>query len=161
MIADVDAVVLALGAKGMASVMESSTACASAAPELARAGSLGAIDVVSVRLWLDAVVPVADPANVFSRFEALEGAGGTFFMLDQLQRDSLEALWGGEQPRGSVVASDFYNASALAQRSDEEIVELLMQQLLPVAHPGFRQATVVDAEEERESDDETRERGSD
>lgn len=148
-IADVDAVVLALGAKGMASVMESSTACASAAPELARAGSLGAIDVVSVRLWLDAVVPVADPANVFSRFEALEGAGGTFFMLDQLQRDSLAELWGGEQPRGSVVASDFYNASALAQRSDQEIVELLMQQLLPVAHPGFRQAKVVDAEVRR------------
>ena len=28
-----------------------------------------------------------NPANVFSRFEGLRGAGGTFFMLDQLQGD--------------------------------------------------------------------------
>ena len=58
-------------------------------PELAAAGVLGAIDVVSVRLWLDRTIAVADPANVF---EALQGSGATFFMLDQLQHVDLDAL---------------------------------------------------------------------
>ena len=59
------------------------------------------------------------PANVFSRFPGLRGAGGTFFMLDQLQPDQ-EALWAGE-PQGSVVACDFYNAGALLPLSDEDL----------------------------------------
>lgn len=145
----VDAVVLAVGARGMGALMASSPACAAAVPELVEAGKLGAIDVVSVRLWLDAYVDVADPANVFSRFEALRGAGGTFFMLDQLQREEEAALWGGEQPQGSVVASDFYNASAIATLSDGEIVALLMRELLPVANPAFHAATVLEAEVRR------------
>ena len=145
----VDAVVLAVGARGMGALMASSPACAAAVPELVEAGTLGAIDVVSVRLWLDAYVDVADPANVFSRFEALRGAGGTFFMLDQLQREEEAALWGGEQPQGSVVASDFYNASAIATLSDGEIVALLMRELLPVANPAFHAATVLEAEVRR------------
>jgi len=45
-----------------------------------------------VRLWLDRTIAVADPANVFSRFDALQGAGATFFMLDQLQDADLDAL---------------------------------------------------------------------
>ena len=149
LIEDVDAVVLALGAKGMGALMQGSPQCAAAAPELVAAGRLEAIDVVSVRLWLDVYVPVADPANVFSRFAGLEGAGGTFFMLDQLQKGAERDLWGGEQPRGSVIASDFYNASALAQRSDQHIIELLLQELLPVAHQGFAAASVLDAEVRR------------
>ncbi|QNG26130.1 FAD-dependent oxidoreductase [Synechococcus sp. HK01-R] len=145
----VDAVVLAVGAKGMGALMTASPACAAAVPELVEAGRLGAIDVVSVRLWLDAYVEVADPANVFSRFEALRGAGGTFFMLDQLQKGEEAALWGGEQPQGSVIASDFYNASAIAALSDQEIVALLMRELLPVANPAFHTATVLEAEVKR------------
>ena len=149
LIEDVDAVVLAVGAKGLRGLMAQSPQCAQAAPELAVAGSLGAIDVVSVRLWLNAYVPVADPANVFSRFAGLRGAGGTFFMLDQLQKQSERDLWAGEQPQGSVVASDFYNASALAQLSDQEIVDLLKNELLPVAHAGFQTAQVLEAEVRR------------
>ena len=145
----VDAVVLAVGAKGMGALMAASPVCAAAVPELVEAGTLGAIDVVSVRLWLDAYVEVADPANVFSRFEALRGAGGTFFMLDQLQKEEEAALWGGEQPKGSVIASDFYNASAIGALSDEEIVALLMRELLPVANPAFHAATVLEAEVRR------------
>ena len=146
---DVDAVVLAVGAKGMRALMAQSPDCATAAPELAAAGSLGAIDVVSVRLWLNAYVPVADPANVLSRFAGLRGAGGTFFMLDQLQKGAERDLWGGTQPQGSVVASDFYNASAVAALSDQQIVDLLMQELLPVAHSGFKAAEVLEAEVRR------------
>lgn len=149
LIEEVDAVVLAVGAKGLSALMENSPACAAAAPELVDAGSLGAIDVVSVRLWLDTYVEVADPANVLSRFEVLQGAGGTFFMLDQLQKEEEAALWGGEQPRGSVIASDFYNASAIALLSDQEIVELLMRELLPVANPVFLTTTVLESEVRR------------
>jgi hypothetical protein len=54
-------------------------------PELTRAGALGTIDVIATRIWLDQRVPTDTPANVFSRFAGLRGAGGTFFMLDQLQ----------------------------------------------------------------------------
>jgi hypothetical protein len=148
-IEDVDAVVLAVGAKGMGALMAQSPQCAALVPELVRAGTLGSIDVVSIRLWLDRYVPVADPANVFSRFTALKGAGATFFMLDQLQRDAEQALWADQPPQGSVVASDFYNASAIADLSDEEIVACLMQDLLPMAQPGFRSAQVVDQEVRR------------
>ena len=145
----VDAVVMAVGARGMRGVMTESPACAQAAPELAMAGELGAIDVVSVRLWLDRHVSVADPANVFSCFAALRGSGATFFMLDQLQKGSEPELWGGADPQGSVVASDFYNASEIATLSDEQIIATLMQELLPQAVPAFRQARVVDSEVRR------------
>ncbi len=146
---DVDAVVLAVGAKGLKALMSHSPECSRAAPELVAAASLGSIDVVSTRLWLDRYVPIAYPANVFSRFAALQGAGGTFFMLDQLQRDSEQALWGDEPPQGSVVASDFYNAAGIAAMTDQEIMDCLMYHLLPFAHPEFRNAKVVDAEVRR------------
>ena len=146
---DVDAVVLAVGARGMSALMTQSPECGALAPELVLAGTLGSIDVVSIRLWLDRYVPVADPANVFSRFRALKGAGATFFMLDQLQRESEQALWGDQAPQGSVIASDFYNASAIVELSDQEIVNCLMQDLLPMAQPAFGDARVVDQEVRR------------
>lgn len=145
----VDAVVLAVGAKGMGALMANSPECAALSPELVKAGNLNAIDVVSVRLWLDRKVPVADPANVLSRFPALQGSGATFFMLDQLQADSQQELWGADPVQGSVVASDFYNASAIAAQSDQEIVDSLMQELLPMVQPAFRTAQVVDQEVRR------------
>ena len=145
----VDAVVLAVGAKGMGALMANSPECAALSPELVQAGHLNAIDVVSVRLWLDRKVPVADPANVLSRFPALQGSGATFFMLDQLQADSQQELWGADPVQGSVVASDFYNASAMAAQSDQEIVDSLMQELLPMVQPAFRTAQVVDQEVQR------------
>ena len=146
---DVDAVVLAVGAKGMHALMAESPRCSDVLPELASAGGLGAIDVVSVRLWLDRTIAVADPANVFSRFDALQGAGATFFMLDQLQNADLDALWGGSEPQGSVVASDFYNATAIAALSDQEIVDTLLKELLPQAVPAFRLAQVLEFEVRR------------
>ena len=142
---DVDAVVLALGAKGMRGVVASSPALARRAPELSRAASLGGIDVVTTRIWLDRYVAVEHPANVLSRFDGLRGAGGTFFMLDQLQKDHEVELWGGEEPKGSVLACDFYNGGAVACLSDEDIVALLLDELLPAAVPGFAGARALDA----------------
>lgn len=144
---DIDGVVLALTSKGMQSVVSKS-------PDLARynmfsqAASCPGIDVISVRLWLDQIVPTRTPANVFSRFEGLRGAGGTFFMLDQLQNENQAELWGGNNTttsKGSVVACDFYNAGGLMHLSNDELVRLLTQELLPAAVPAFAQARVVDS----------------
>ena len=149
LIHDVDALVLAVGAKGLKSLMAQSPDLSKAAPELVSAAQLGSIDVVSARLWLDRDVPIAYPANVLSRFDSLKGSGGTFFMLDQLQKEAQQALWGEEQPQGSVVASDFYNAAAIAAMGDQDIIDQLMRNLLPIAHPEFSKARVVDAEVRR------------
>ena len=142
-----DAVVLALGAKGMRSVIGGSPDLAASAPELERAASLGGIDVVACRLWLDKYVPTREPANVFSRFDSLRGAGGTFFMLDQLQKRTERELWAGEEPQGSVLACDFYGADRLIAElpEDGDIVALLTEELLPAAVPEFRGAKVLDA----------------
>lgn len=146
---DLSGVVLALGSKGMKIVVGGSPDLAKASPELCGAASLEAIDVIAVRLWLDKTVPTRTPANVFSRFDALGGAGGTFFMLDQLQDEDPSLLWGGEEVQGSVVACDFYNAGALLPLSNEEIVRRLMEDLLPKAVPEFAQVTVVDSHVQR------------
>ena len=142
---DLSGCVLALGAKGMKAVMGGSPSLALAAPELSAAAARGGIDVISVRLWLDRTVATRSPANVFSRFEALQGAGGTFFMLDQLQCEEPQLLWGDDQVQGSVLACDFYNAGSLLSLPDEAIIELLMDELLPSAVPAFRDAKPVDS----------------
>ena len=80
--------------------MAGSPALAKIAPELSRASSLGSIDVIATRIWLDRYVVTQNPANVLSKFEGffeesqrgryltvfagLRGAGGTFFLLDQV-----------------------------------------------------------------------------
>ena len=154
---DLDAVVLAVGAKGMRSIVAGSPELAAAAPELAAAASLGAIDVVTTRLWLDRVVPTPHPANVLSRFPQLRGAGGTFFMLDDAKMQgggdaALRRLWGlapdaplPEAGLGSVVAADFYFSGAISLMPDDAIVALLIDELLPAAVPAFRGAKVLDS----------------
>jgi len=149
---DVDGVILALGCKGMESVINSSPDLARL-PVFSKAASLKGIDVISVRLWFDTVVETRTPANVFSKFDELRGSGGTFFMLDQFQGNPPE-LWGEDAEddtdekraaRGSVVACDFYNAGALLSLSDEDIVNVLTKTLLPSAVPKFADAKVVDS----------------
>jgi uncharacterized protein with NAD-binding domain and iron-sulfur cluster len=140
---NVGGIVLALGCKGLEAVVNASPDLAKL-PVFSAAASLKGIDVISIRLWLDKVVPTRTPANVFSRFDELRGAGGTFFMLDQLQENN-EALWGGEKPQGSVLGCDFYNAGGLLSLSEEDLVSILMEDLLPSAVPQFANAKVVDS----------------
>lgn len=141
---DVDGVVLAVTSKGMQSIVGNSPDLARY-PVFSKAASCGGIDVISVRLWLDRTIQTRTPANVFSRFEELRGAGGTFFMLDQLQAENLKGLWGNDAVGGSVVACDFYNAGALLALPDADLVKLLMNDLLPSAVPAFADALVVDS----------------
>ena len=133
---EVDACVVTVGAKGLRGIMARSDALARLAPELSRASALGSIDCLSARIWLDRVVPTRSPANVWSRFDSLQGAGGTIFMLDQLQ--GLEKSWGRTEGTGSVVACDFYNAAALFPLSDRQLVDVISKELLPAVVPAFR-----------------------
>ena len=142
---DIDAIVLAVGASGMKTIINGSPELGKRSVELSNAASLNAISCISVRIWLDKVVPTLCPANVFSRFEDLRGAGGTFFMLDQLQTGN--DLWNEERPdKGSVVACDFYNSGALMSLSDADILSILKDKLLPSAVPAFKEAKVIDYE---------------
>lgn len=149
---EVDGVIMALGCNGLRQVIRNSPQLARRSKTFSYASTLNGIDVMSVRLWLDRKVETRTPANVFARFEELRGAGGTFFMLDQLQAENEDALWGtGESSeeekgeRGSVLACDFYNAGALLSLSDEDIVNTLMKDLLPSAVPAFADAKVIDS----------------
>jgi hypothetical protein len=140
-ITSVDGIILALGVKGMSSVVRESPDLARL-PVFSKASSLKGIDVISTRIWFDKVVPTRTPANVFAKFEALRGSGGTFFMLDQLQGNTPE-LWGLDSEedldgvKGSVVACDFYNSGALMSMSDDDIIQTLTNELLPSAVPAF------------------------
>jgi len=149
-ISNIDGIILALGCKGMESVIKASPELARI-PVFSKAASLKGIDVISARIWFDRKVSTRTPANVFARFEALRGAGGTFFMLDQLQEDNPQ-LWGEstsddaeKESRGSVVACDFYNSGSLMSLSDEDILKILTEDLLPSAVPKFADAKVVDS----------------
>jgi hypothetical protein len=129
----IDACVLALGSKGLKNVLAGSPDVARVSPELTRAASMQSIDVMACRIWLDKKIPTRSPANVFAKFDQLRGAGGTFFMLDQLQgtdKGGEDMLWGesseGAENRGSVVACDFYNAGSLLPLSDQDILALLI-----------------------------------
>ena len=135
----IDACVLALGSKGLKNVLAGSPEVARVSPELTRAASMQSIDVMACRIWLDKKIPTRSPANVFAKFEQLRGAGGTFFMLDQLQgtdKAGEDMLWGESseaggsaevaEDRGSVVACDFYNAGSLLPLSDADILALLI-----------------------------------
>ena len=56
------------------------------------------------------------------------------------------------EDKGSVVACDFYNSGALMSLSDEEILSILKDRLLPSAVPAFNDANVVDFEVRKYAD---------
>ena len=112
--------------------------------QLSKAASLRAIDCISIRVWLDKPVTTGTSVNVFAKFPALRGAGGTWFMLNELQKTSQKVLWGvseGEElpvpDDSAVVAVDFYNAGALLPLSDESIIKLIKDDLLEQSEPNF------------------------
>jgi len=142
-IENVDACVLAVGAKGLKQIMKASPELSKVCPQLTGAASLNGIDVISTRIWFDGFVETDTPANVFSNFDELRGAGGTFFMLDQLQNNT--ELWGGSLPLGSVMAADFYNAGSLLPLSNKDLINLLTVDLLPKAVPKFSSVKIVDS----------------
>ncbi|GMI62474.1 hypothetical protein ScalyP_jg5511 [Parmales sp. scaly parma] len=126
-----DGAVLALGTKGFKSVVLNS-------PDLLQyhefkaPTTLDGIDVISLRLYLNKEVKLRTPANVLSKFEALRGAGGTFFALSENQKETEGLLWGGAKVEGSVLACDLYNSVNWMDYKDDEIVSIFMKDLLSV-----------------------------
>jgi len=80
---------------------------------------------------------------MFLPLRIAEGRGRHIFHAGSLQKDSEAALWGDEHAQGSVIASDFYNASAFAVMKDQEIIDLASIELLPLLTPKFKNAKVV------------------
>ena len=142
---ELDGVVLAVGPTGMRNILFGSPSVCSKSLQLSKAASLRAIDCISARLWLDRPVKTETAVNVFAKFPALRNAGGTFFMLNELQKENQKQLWGlGKDdilpvPENSaVVAVDFYNAGAILPLDDKEIIKIIKDELLGEVEPKFR-----------------------
>ena len=142
---------LAIGANGLKSILLNSPEVAKVSPELARAASLNSISCISTRIWLDKKIRTRSPANVMANFEDARGAGATFFMLDELQKENLLDLWGGNTTLvdgsypGSVIAVDFYNAEALLPLSNDEIMKIIMDRMLPKVLPDITNACILES----------------
>lgn len=91
---NLDGVILAVGTGGMRNILFGSPLLSSKSLQLSKAASLRSIDCISARLWLDKNVTTLSPVNVFAKFPSLRGAGGTFFMLNELQKENIDELWG-------------------------------------------------------------------
>ncbi|KAL6762516.1 hypothetical protein V8C86DRAFT_2515288 [Haematococcus lacustris] len=129
-----DAVVFAVGVNAMQRLVSSSSLLAQQ-EDFRAIMNLRSLDVIATRLFFDRIVPTRFPANVLSGFEP--AAGCTYFNLNSLQDEYRDAA-------GTVITSDFYNASALLPLSDEAIVERVHQHLI-TCEPAFREAKVLDS----------------
>jgi len=88
-VSDLDAVVFAVGVKGMQTLVMDNPETLGTRDEFSRTMSLKTIDCVSVRLWFDSPRRTQFPANVLSGFDG-EATGGTFFNLNQIQDEYME-----------------------------------------------------------------------
>lgn len=83
-ISDLDAVVFAVGVKGMQNLVLGNPEALGTRDEFSRTLRLKTIDCVSVRLWFDSARKTRFPANVLAGFDG-EATGGTFFNLNMIQ----------------------------------------------------------------------------
>ena len=88
-IADLDAVVFAMGVKGMQSLVLNNPEALGTRDEFSRTMNLKTIHCVSVRLWFDSARKTRLPANVLSGFDG-DATGGTFFNLNQIQDEYMK-----------------------------------------------------------------------
>lgn len=116
---EADAVVLAVGVSSLQStIMDSSVL--QARKEFLNVLNLSAIDVVSVKLWLDRKVNVPKASNVCVGFDDL--TGWTFLDLNSIYDEY-------EDSPGTVLEAEFYFAKQLLLLKDEQIVATLMSYL--------------------------------
>lgn len=135
----VDAVVFAVGIKGMQAIVRGSPDLAKL-DEFRNVAALKTIDCVSARLWFDRPVPTRFPANVLAGFDG-EEIGGTFFNLNALQDEYNPRA--GPTVEGCI-ACDWYGASTLLPLSDDTIVARARANL-EACEPGFKHRTMVDS----------------
>lgn len=133
---DADAVVFAVGIKGMKNLVAASPGLA-ALPEFRAINTLRTVDCISARLFFDAPTPTRFPCNVLAGFDG-PNVGGTFFNLNALQDDF--KVPGAE----GVIHADWYGAAELMPLSDAALVDRALANLR-ACEPGFKYRTLVDS----------------
>lgn len=136
---EIDALVFAVGIKGMQDIVRGSPDLA-ALHEFRSVAALKTIDCVSARLWFDRPVPTRFPANVLAGFDG-ESVGGTFFNLNALQDEYDPVRNKGVE---GCIACDWYGASTLLPLTDAAIVARARANL-EACEPGFKHRTLVDS----------------
>ncbi|KAJ7538182.1 hypothetical protein O6H91_11G037300 [Diphasiastrum complanatum] len=131
---EADAVIFAVGVEALKKIIVSSNAL-SGRQEFAAATNIGTIDVLASRIWFDCRVPLRNPSNVLSGFEA--GSGGTLFDLNALQTEFA-------QETGSVVEVDIFHANSLIPLKDKAIVQRILEKYLQRCDARYKNAKVVD-----------------
>eukprot|EP01025_Chloroclados_australasicus_P001894 TRINITY_DN10452_c0_g4_i1.p1 TRINITY_DN10452_c0_g4~~TRINITY_DN10452_c0_g4_i1.p1 ORF type:complete len:374 (-),score=58.50 TRINITY_DN10452_c0_g4_i1:147-1268(-) len=116
---DCDAVVMAVGIKGMKKIVQSSPQL-SQRQEFRQVMNLNGIDVLAVRLWLDRKVNIPKASNAVGEFE--KSTGWTFFDLNQLHDEY-------KSEQNTVIEVDFYHANQWLPLSDEAIIQRVMDYL--------------------------------
>lgn len=129
-----DAVILATGVTGSKRIVSSSPLLRQE-EFFRRLFNLSGIDCIATRLWLDSKASCRNPANVLANFQP--DVGSTWFHLNDLH-DGYRS-----EGQGSVIASDFYNASSLMCMDDEEIARTVKRNV-DRSEPGFSNCSVVD-----------------
>ena len=130
---DADAVIFAVGVSGMQKIVSGS-------PNLHRKdfcdiSNLGAVDVLTTRLWFDRKITIPHPSNACFGFNST--TGWTFFNLNALHDEYKSEL-------GTVIEADFYHANQFLSLSDEQIVPIVHRDLATCI-PAFREAKVIDS----------------
>ncbi|WPT12651.1 Phytoene dehydrogenase [Picochlorum sp. SENEW3] len=130
---DADAVIFALSISGMKKIVSNSPQLG-CCPEFANIMNLRSIDCIATKVWFDKILPTRFPANVLADFEV---CGATYFNTTEMQSQK-------EDEPGTVISADFYGASALLPRSDEDIIDTVVQNIR-ACDPVFRDAKVIDS----------------
>jgi uncharacterized protein with NAD-binding domain and iron-sulfur cluster len=130
---EVDDVILAVGANAL-------NAFAKFCPELGRFrefqqfANLRGTSVLATRLFLNRLIAIPYTANACWGFD--KGVGMTMFDIKSIHGLSTE---------GSVIEVDFYHASTLLVRSDDELVAKVKSDLDTILGQSCRDAKVIDA----------------
>lgn len=131
---DADAVIFAVGVSGMQKIVNNSPSLRSHR-QFQDINNLGAVDVLTTRLWFDRKIAIPHPSNACFGFNLT--TGWTFFDLNALHDEY-------KSEPGTVIEADFYHANQFLPLSDEEIVPVV-QRDLAACIPAFREAKVIDS----------------
>ncbi|XP_057828629.1 uncharacterized protein LOC131039808 isoform X2 [Cryptomeria japonica] len=129
-----DVVVFAVGVKAMQKIVASSMTL-EAHDEFVSASNIGSIDVMAIRLWFDAMIPLQNPSNVLAGIGP--GVGATLFDLNALQEEFSTDM-------GSVMEVDLYHANPFIPLSDNMVIEKIMKYLIQ-CDSRFGNAQIIDS----------------
>ena len=122
-------------------------AIVASSPELARCEDLAGVkdvpstDVIAVRLFLDKPVSLPNQSNVFAGFalggdEDAKDVAGTFFDLCQLHDEYATVAADPTDDVRAVVEVDLYNAGSVLGKTDAELVQAALDDVLRGCVPG-------------------------